>query len=188
MVDGPSADEAGFRQWVAVRSTSLRRKAYLLSGDWHTADDLVQDTLIAVYAGWPRIARSRSVDAYANRILVNKYVDDRRRPWRRERPADNVPDSSDESATTAFDVIDGRDSPLVRALALLPVSQRAVIVLRYTDDLSVEEIAHLLDLPTGTVKSRLSRGTEAIRRELERRPQPLTRSTTAPAGTTEGLS
>ena len=72
MLDEPTADEAGFRRWVAVRSTRLRRKAYLLSGSWHTADDLVQDTLIAVYAGWPRIAKTRNIDAYVNPILVNR--------------------------------------------------------------------------------------------------------------------
>lgn len=187
MVEGPSADEAGFRQWVAVRSTPLRRKAYLLSGSWHTADDLVQDTLIAVYASWPRIAKARNIDAYVNRILVNKYVDDRRRPWRRERPVTDVPDSTDAGAATAFDAIEGQDSPLRRALATLPVSQRAVLVLRYTDDLTVEEIAHLLDLPSGTVKSRLSRGTEAIRRGLEGRT-PFAQSTATSSPTSEGLS
>ena len=187
MDDGPTPDDAGFRQWVAVRSTVLRRKAFLLSGSWHTADDLVQDTLIAVYAGWPRIAKARNIDAYVNRILVNKYVDDRRRPWRRERPVTDVPDSTDTGAATAFDAIEGHDSPLGRALATLPVSQRAVLVLRYTDDLTVDEIAQLLDLPSGTVKSRLSRGTEAVRRELEGR-NPLARSTAASTSPSEGLS
>jgi RNA polymerase sigma-70 factor (sigma-E family) len=171
MDDSPTPDDAGFRQWVAVRSTVLRRKAYLLSGSWHSADDLVQDTLIAVYASWPRIAKARNIDAYVNRILVNKYLDDRRRPWRRERPVTDVPDNSDERAAAAFEVIEGHDSPLGRALGTLPVAQRAVLVLRYTDDLTVEEIASVLDLPSGTVKSRLSRGTEAIRRELDRATQ-----------------
>ena len=187
MDDGPTPDDAGFRQWVAVRSTVLRRKAFLLSGSWHSADDLVQDTLIAVYAAWPRIAKARNIDAYVNRILVNKYVDDRRRPWRRERPVTDVPDSTEAGAATAFDAIEGHDSPLGRALATLPVSQRSVLVLRYTDDLTVEEIAHLLNLPSGTVKSRLSRGTEAIRRELDGRT-PLARSTSTPTSTSEGLS
>jgi RNA polymerase sigma-70 factor (sigma-E family) len=187
MDDGPTPDDAGFRQWVAVRYTVLRRKAFLLSGSWHSADDLVQDTLIAVYAAWPRIAKARNIDAYVNRILVNKCVDDRRRPWRRERPVIDVPDSTDVGAATAFDAIEGRDSPLGRALATLPVSQRSVLVLRYTDDLTVEEIAQVLGLPSGTVKSRLSRGTEAIRRELEGRT-PLARSTSTPTSTSEGLS
>lgn len=186
MLDEPTADEAGFRRWVAVRSIRLRRKAYLLSGSWHTADDLVQDTLIAVYAGWPRIAKTHNIDAYVNRILVNKYIDDRRRPWRRERPVTEVPDSTDGAAITAFESIERQDSLLSDALAALPASQRSVIVLRYTDDLTVQEIASLLDLPKGTVKSRLSRGTEAIRRELERRT-PLAGSTCTSTATPEDL-
>lgn len=178
MGDGPSPDDAGFRQWVALRSTTLRRKAYLLSGSWHAADDLVQETLIATYAAWPRVAKARSVDAYVSRILVNKYIDDQRRPWRRERSVDAVPDAADSSSGAAFNAIEDRDSPLSRALAALPAAQRAVLVLRYTEDLAVEEIAHLLDLPQGTVKSRLSRGSEAIRAELEGNRLPLTHCAT----------
>jgi RNA polymerase sigma-70 factor (sigma-E family) len=185
VAEGPTADEAGFRRWVAVRSTPLRRKAYLLCGNWHTADDLLQETLIAVYASWPRVASSRNIDAYVNRILVNKYVDDRRRPWRRERPVDELPDTADERASSAFVEVEGRDSPLARALAALPVTQRSVLVLRHTDDLSVEEIAHQLDLPAGTVKSRLSRGSEAIRNDLER-SLAIAPSTPEATGTTEG--
>lgn len=192
MTDGPTPDEAGFRQWVAFRSTALRRRAYLLSGSWHSADDLVQDTLIAVYASWPRVAKTRSIDAYVNRILINKYVDERRRPWRRERTVDEVPDSADTGADTAFDVIEDHDSPLARALATLTVSQRTVLVLRYTDDLSVEEIARVLDLPSGTVKSRLSRGTEALRHELALQHPPAepaaVTSTTASTLHSEGPS
>jgi RNA polymerase sigma-70 factor (sigma-E family) len=187
VLDDLTADEARFRSWVAVQSTRLRRKAYLLSGSWHTADDLVQDTLIAVYASWPRIAKTHNIDAYVNRILVNKYIDDRRRPWRRERPVTEVPDSADLAAVTAFESIEGQDSLLSLALATLPASQRSVIVLRYTDDLTVEEIASLLDLREGTVKSRLSRGTEAIRRELERRT-PVVGSTSTSTATSEGFS
>ena len=170
---GPSADEAGFREWMAVRSPALRRKAFLMSGDWHAADDLVQDTLISVYASWARIARGRNVDAYVNRVLVHKFIDDRRRPWRRERVVDAVPESVDEGAMRAFADVDGRDALLGAALAALPAGQRAVVVLRYTDDLSVGEIAHLMDLPSGTVKSRLSRGSEAIRLHLERHSHPM---------------
>ena len=168
MVDAITPDEAGFRQWVAGRSTALRRKAYLLSGSWHTADDLVQVTLIATYAAWPRIVKARDIEAYVNRILVNKYVDNQRRPWRRERSVGAVPEPVDSFSRDAFDAVEDRDSPLAQALGALPAGQRAVLVLRYTEDLTVEAIADELDLPQGTVKSRLSRGSEAIRSELER--------------------
>lgn len=172
--DGPSPDEAGFREWFAVRVPGLRRKAYLMAGDWHAADDLVQDTLIAMYARWSRVARGRNVDGYANRVLVHKFIDDRRRPWRREQLAEVLPESSDQRATQAFADVDGHDHLLGAALASLPAGQRAVVVLRFTDDLTIAQIAQLMDLPSGTVKSRLSRGTEAIRYHLERHGHPLT--------------
>lgn len=186
----PAPDEAGFREWMAVRSAALRRKAYLLSGDWHSADDLVQDTLISMYAGWSRIARGRNVDAYANRVLVHKHLDQRRRPWRRERLGWSVPDVPDEGSQRAFGEIESRDDALASALGELPAGQRAVLVLRYTDDLTVDEIGRLLDLPSGTVKSRLSRGTESVRRDLERQGHPLTltNATSQPHPSLEGLS
>jgi len=177
--DRPTTDEAGFRAWMALRAPALRRKAVLLAGDWHTADDLVQDTLVAVYAGWPRIARGSNVDGYANRVLVHKLIDARRRPWRRERAVDVVPDRPDASAERAFDDVDQRDALLASALAALPVAQRVVVVLRFTDDLSVDEIARVLDLPSGTVKSRLSRGTEALREHLRLHGHPRALATTS---------
>ena len=85
-----SPGEAGFREWMLVRASALRRKAFLLCGDWSAADDLVQDVLVAMYPRWSRIVRGGHVDAYANRVLVGKHVDARRRPWRRERPVDGV--------------------------------------------------------------------------------------------------
>ena len=152
---------------MLVRAPALRRKAYLLCGDWSAADDLVQDVLVAMYPRWSRIVRGRNVDAYANRVLVGKHVDARRRPWRRERPVDGVPDSTDASSERAIAAVDERDGPLVAALAALPSRQRAVMVLRFTDDLSIEEIAQVMGIPAGTVKSRLSRGTETLRAHLE---------------------
>lgn len=163
----PSADEAGFRQWVAARAPGLRRKAYLLCGDWDAADDLVQEALIAVYKSWPRVARGSNVDAYANRVLVHKFIDDTRRPWRRVSVRADVPERDDPSAARDLERIEGQDAPLNKALANLPAQQRAVLVLRYTDDLTVDEIARAMDLPSGTVKSRLSRGVEALRAQLD---------------------
>jgi RNA polymerase sigma-70 factor (sigma-E family) len=178
--DGPSSSEAGFRAWMALKTPGLRRKAFLMTGDWHAADDLVQDTLIALYARWPRITRGRNLDAYANRVLVHKFIDDRRRPWRRERVVESVPDVADDRAVSAFSDIDDEDSLLRAALAALPAGQRAVVVLRFTDDLSIAEIARLMDLPSGTVKSRLSRGSESIRLHLERQGHPRALARTSP--------
>ncbi len=164
---GASPDEVGFREWVSYRAPVLRRKAYLLCGDWYAADDLVQDALISLYTTWPRVARGNNIDAYASRVLVHKFIDEKRRPWRRHHPTETVPERSDPQAHEAFEVVDRRDGPLAAALATLPVQQRAVLVLRYVDDLAVDEIARVLDLPAGTVKSRLSRGIDALRTQLE---------------------
>lgn len=171
----PAPDDAGFREWMIVRSSTLRRKAFLLCGDWSSADDLVQDVLVAMYPRWSRIVRGGHVDAYANRVLVGKVVDARRRPWRRERFFSSVPDSVDFTSERAIAAIDERDGPLVSALAALPAGQRAVLVLRFTDDLTIEGIADVLRIPAGTVKSRLSRGTEALRAHLDASGDPARR-------------
>jgi RNA polymerase sigma-70 factor (sigma-E family) len=163
----PAPDDAGFREWMLLRAPALRRKAFFMCGDWSAADDLVQDVLVAMYPRWSRIVRGGHVDGYANRVLVGKHVDARRRPWRRERPVDAIPDKVDSSSERAIAEVDQRDGPLMAALALLPARQRAVVVLRYTDDLSIEEIAQVMGIPAGTVKSRLSRGTETLRAHLE---------------------
>ena len=164
--EGPLADEDGFREWMLVRASGLRRKAFLLCGDWAAADDLVQEVLVAMYPRWSRIVRGGQVDAYANRVLVGKHVDARRRPWRRERPVDLLPDRMDVTSARASAEVEDRNGPLTTALAALPAGQRAVLVLRFTDDLSVEEIAKVMGIPAGTVKSRLSRGTETLRAHL----------------------
>src|SRR3954451_24056247 len=117
---GPAPGDAGLRAWMLVRASTLRRKAYLLCGDWAAADDLVQDVLVAMYPRWSRIVRGGRVDAYANRVLVGKHVDARRRPWRRERSVDSVPDSIDSASERAIAAVDERDGPLVAALAALP--------------------------------------------------------------------
>jgi RNA polymerase sigma-70 factor (sigma-E family) len=182
----PSADEDGFRSWVALRLPGLRRKAFLLTGDWHRADDLVQDALVSMYAGWPRIARGDNVDGYASRVLVHKHIDERRRPWRREHLVDAVPDTADDRARRGFEEVESRDDVLVAALALLPATQRAVLVLRFSDDLALDEIARVLELPLGTVKSRLSRASDALRSELARRGHP--RSALAVSSAPEGTS
>ncbi|HVN49929.1 MAG TPA: SigE family RNA polymerase sigma factor [Acidimicrobiales bacterium] len=164
--DLPTADDAGFLAWAASRMPTLRRRAYLLSGDWHTADDLVQESLAGMFKSWPRIARGGNLDAYAARVMLHKLLDERRRPWRRETPVDAVPDRADRSSEQAMGRVERADDELARALRSLPPGQRAVVVLRYGDDLPLEQIAAVLGVRPGTVKSRLSRATESLRREL----------------------
>jgi len=155
----------GFRAYALERRAALRRTAYLMCGDWHLAEDVVQDSLARLYADWPRLAARGSVDAYARRTVVNGVLAARRRPWRREVVASSVPDVPDpRSSTEGAD--DGTRAVLLRALAGLGPSQRAVVVLRYWDDLSVEEVARLLGCSTGNVKSQAARGLAHLRDAL----------------------
>ena len=141
---GPPPDEAGFRQWATLRRPSLRRSAYLMCADWHQADDLVQETLVKVYSRWRRVASKGEVDAYVRRVLVTTFLDARRRPWRREKSFAAVPDRGEDSASaTAMSAVERTGStPLANALAAVPPRQRTVLVLRFVEDLSVEQCGH----------------------------------------------
>ena len=175
----PSADEAGFRGWAAARLPALRRRAYLLCGDWHLADDLVQDTLVTVYARWPRLVRQGAPDAYSSRVLVSRFIDERRRPWRRESPQAALPEAPDLRAGRELEAVEPFDRLLADALRAVPADQRAVLVLRYADDLAIEEVAALLELSVGTVKSRASRGAQRLRAELAERGYDVAADTVA---------
>ena len=151
-----------FESYVASRRAHLRRTAYLLCGDWDRAEDIVQDALTRLYVHWRRASRADSVDAYVRRSLVNAYLSEGRRPWRRERPTEFLPETAyaDPASST-----DDRDD-LRRALASLGASQRAVVVLRYWDDLSIEQTADALGCSTGNVKSQAARGLARLREVL----------------------
>jgi len=159
--------EEEFRSWALACRGTLRRTAFLLSGDWHTADDLVQDALIRIYGVWPRLEQSGNVSAYTRRVMLNLYLDYRRRPWRRERPTDQIPDH----ATPADAVADDRDK-LLAALRQVPPRQRAVLVLRFWEDLSIEQTAHTLGTSAGNVKSQTNRGLTTLRAALAERGLP----------------
>ncbi|HEX5994207.1 MAG TPA: sigma-70 family RNA polymerase sigma factor, partial [Jiangellales bacterium] len=128
------ADE--FVTFVAARRRYLRRTAYLVCGDWHLADDLVQTALVKLYAAWPRIRREGAEEAYARRTIVRVYLDERRRPWRRERIGLDGVDPVQRAGLSYED-----SDALIAALRALPARQRATIVLRYWCGLSVDEAA-----------------------------------------------
>ncbi|TDC52245.1 SigE family RNA polymerase sigma factor [Jiangella ureilytica] len=153
------ADE--FVTYVDARRSYLRRVAYLVCGDWHAAEDLVQTALIKLYAAWPRIHTDGAEDAYVRRIIVRAHLDERRRPWRRERVGLDGVDAA-EPETLSFEDNDA----LLAALKTLPQRQRATIVLRYWVGLSVEEAADDLGCTTGTVKSQTSRAMASLRASL----------------------
>jgi RNA polymerase sigma-70 factor (sigma-E family) len=152
------ADEDAYREYVTVRMDRLRRTAYLMSHDWHTADDLVAVAIDKLYRHWPRASAASNVDAYLHRILVNAWLDERRRPWRREVVTDRVPDRAVDADPAADD---GR--PLLALLRTLTPRRRAAIVLRFYSDLTVGETAEALSCSEGTVKSLTSRGLADLR-------------------------
>ncbi|MEW2377014.1 SigE family RNA polymerase sigma factor [Micromonospora sp. NPDC047812] len=154
-----STDEDEYRQFVEARLEHLRRTAYLLCRDWHTADDLVSITLGKLYRAWPRVRAAENVEAYVRQVLTRAWLDERRRPWRRERSTDEVPD--DAAPDTEPDLADRE--LLLDLLGKLPERRRAVLVLRYYCDLSVEETAQILGITTGTVKSQAARALESLR-------------------------
>ena len=154
--------EAEFRAWVMASRVRLRTTAFLICGDWFLADDLVQDALARLYAVWPRVVQRGDPQAYVRRIVVNLHLDHRRRPARREVL---TPDELDGERPEEPSQDEYRDQ-LIAALRQVPPPQRAVLVLRYWEDLSVEQTAAVLGTSTGTVKSQASRGLDALRAQL----------------------
>ncbi|MEU5963815.1 SigE family RNA polymerase sigma factor [Micromonospora parva] len=156
-------DVEGYRDYVGARLEPLRRTAYLLCGDWHTADDLVSTALVKLLRHWPRVSVMANPDAYVRRALLRVWLDERRRPWRREAAWAEVPDQP--SAAVATEGAADRLT-ILALLAELPPRRRAVLVLRYFCDLSVEETARELGCTAGTVKSQSARAIEALRGRL----------------------
>jgi RNA polymerase sigma-70 factor (sigma-E family) len=150
-------DENAFRAYALSRRATLRRTAYLMCGDWHQADDLVQTTLTKLYVAWKRVRSEDAPDAYTRRILTRCYLDERRRPWRREAPVEEL-DDSPTPPRHAEEAIDLRE-----ALSRLPARQRATIVLRFWADASVTETADALGCSEGTVKSQTARAINTLR-------------------------
>jgi RNA polymerase sigma-70 factor (sigma-E family) len=153
----PSDQE--FASWMAARQGALVRTAYLLTGSQHAAEDLVQTTLTRLYVAWDRIADRGHVDAYARRALVNEHRSTWRRSTRRPEVLSAAPP---EHALPAVEY-DGRREAVWQFVQALPPRQRAVIVLRYYEDLSEAETADLLGISTGTVKSQASRALASLR-------------------------
>ena len=157
-------DEQAFVEFATGAARSLRRTAYLMTGDWHRADDVVQTALVKLYVAWPRLTRSGGFPSYARRAVITSAIDEGRRPWRRER-SDDAAGAHQQDQHDRMSEVDDR-MVLVAALTELPPRQRATVVLRYYDELSVEETAEVLGCTTGTVKSQTARGLDALRVRL----------------------
>ena len=165
--------EAEFSAFMAGATASLGRTAWLLCGDVHQADELVQQALVRTYLAWPRARRSDPL-AYARRVLANLRIDTWRRR-RREVLVDPV-ELPETSQVSGADQRADRDQ-LVRALALLTPRQRRVVVLRHLEGLSEREVAFDLGVSVGTVKSTSSPGLERLRAMLGDSPARETRPT-----------
>ncbi|MEU8822329.1 SigE family RNA polymerase sigma factor [Streptomyces sp. NPDC048636] len=153
-----SAATPGFEEFVAARGPRLLRVAWLLTGDVHLAEDLLQTVLAKVWPKWRRIAADNP-EAYVRKALVNTHASWWRRRWRGEVPHDEVPDVT--AVPDAFEGIDLEQS-LAAAVRRLPGRQRAVVVLRYFEDLSVEDTAEVLGCTAGTVKSQASKALRTL--------------------------
>ncbi|MFJ1707253.1 SigE family RNA polymerase sigma factor [Kitasatospora sp. NPDC088346] len=151
---------ADFLEFAHARSGQLFRSACLLTGDWHLAEDLVQETLAKMYRSWRRIDRTQPPAAYAHTVLVRTFISQRRLGRSGERPSDRLPEATARSDDPALRLT------LVDGLAALGPKDRAVLVLRYWEDRSVEETARALHLTAGTVRTRSSRALQRLRQIL----------------------
>jgi RNA polymerase sigma-70 factor (sigma-E family) len=172
--DESQAPQEQFAAYFAARFHTARRRAYLLCGDWHRADDVAQNAFVRLASSWHRVRDSAALDAYLRTCLVRSFLSDQRRGWwRREAPTAELPErpsdvDSAEQVTTRITVI--------RALATVPPKQRAVLVCRFYDGLDVETTARVLGCSVGTVKSQTARGLVALRTALGEASGPSART------------
>jgi RNA polymerase sigma-70 factor (sigma-E family) len=147
--------------YVAARWTALYRTAYLLTGNHADAEDLAQATLVKAYLSWSKVTAAASPDAYVRRILTNAFLSSRR-PLRVTR--EHLVDEAPETAA----VLPGSDERLSLwpHVSSLSPRQRAVVVLRYYEDLSEQQIAEVLGCSAGTVKSTASDALKALRSRI----------------------
>ena len=150
--------DGAFADYFAARSGAMRGTAYLLCGDWHRAEDLVQAAFTKLYVNWHRVGRHEALDPYVRKVLIRTFIDDGRRAWWRRERLQDTPVEVPVAEASADDRV-----MLLRALAKVPPRQRAVLVLRYWEDMSVDEVAATLNCTPGTVKSQAARGLDALR-------------------------
>ena len=145
-----------FSEFFAARGPALRRTAYVIVRDWHLAEDVTQQAFSKLYVAWPRV-RTETREAYARKAIVNTALSEVRR--HRDRPVADVPD-------TVAPPISEPPLDVEEALGLLPGRQRAIVALRFLDDQPVAEVARVLGIAEGTVKSQTARALDTLRRHL----------------------
>jgi len=154
----PGRDQE-FAEFVDGRFTALQRFGYLLTGEWHLAEDLVQTALTKVWFHRHSLRSGNALESYTRTAMVNTSTQWWRRKWKGETPTEVLPEPPGASQ---YGVVDDRDQ-LLRALATLPRRTRATLVLRYFEDLPEAEIAQIMGCSVGTVKSNISRGLAKLR-------------------------
>jgi RNA polymerase sigma-70 factor (sigma-E family) len=158
-----ASDEQSYTEYVTVRLPALRRIAFLLCGDSHRADDIVQNAITRLYVHWRKARVAENLDAYVRTIVVRTFLNEQRAGWfTRNRLMDEPPE---RPAPPGPDV--ETSQVLHAALRRVPPRQRAVLVLRFLEDLPVTEVAGILGCSTGNVKSQTSRGLAALRKHLD---------------------
>jgi RNA polymerase sigma-70 factor (sigma-E family) len=162
-VQDAKGDDPGFRDYVTERSAALLRTAYLLTGNRADAEDLLQAALAKTYRAWQGIQDRGAVDGYVRRAMVNTHISWWRRRRVKEYPTEEIPDQPVADHATDSETHDS----LSRALRRLPDRMRAAVVLRYYEDMSEAEIAGVLGISLGTVKSTVSRGVAKLRIDAE---------------------
>jgi RNA polymerase sigma-70 factor (sigma-E family) len=169
-----------FEEFVAGRGQALQRFGYALTGDWALAEDLLQTALARAYPRWSRIQRD-DPEAYVRKVMLNTWSSWWRRHWRGEVPSAQLPEAA---GPDHYSSIDSRQA-LRAALTKLPPRQRAVVVLRYHQDLSEAQVADLLGVTVGTVKSQAAKALATLREQATLGPyrtQPMTNGSFAAAG------
>jgi RNA polymerase sigma-70 factor (sigma-E family) len=154
------AEPEGFRHFVIARSPGLVRGAWLLTGDLATAEDLVQTALAKVWSRWAQVNRQDAPEAYTRRVMMSTFLTWNRRRWRCELAVGELPDTVE--ASNDLHEVELRWS-VARALRTLPRRQRAVIVLRYFEDLTEVQVAQALSCSVGTVKSQNAKAIKQLR-------------------------
>ena len=154
------AQRPQFQDLYVARRGAVRATAYLLCGDWHLAEDLAQAAFVRLYQRWGRLQHRDGLEAYLHRTVVRLWIDETRRRRHRDTLVAEPPDTQEHAGPAL------PDPGLLRVLRRLPPRQRACVVLRYFNDLSVAQTAELLGCTTGTVKSQTSRALDALRANL----------------------
>lgn len=144
-----------------TQGVALRRTAYLLCGDWHHAEDLVQVAFAKTFAAWSRMKHHDSVEGYLRQTMTRAFLDETRRKWRGETPTEILPEVVAITSSSTEDRI-----LIQQALSQVPPKQRACLVLRFFEDLTVAQTAAILSCTQGTVKSNTARGLETLREAL----------------------